>query len=268
MSIEAIVPFLINLLLALLTFGIGLLIANAVGTGVRRYGESKENLDNTIAAFFGSLTRYGILALTLVAVLDRFGVETTSLVALIGSAGLAIGLALQGTLSDLACGVMLIFFRPFKVGSFVIAGGQTGTVREIGLFATELTTPDNVQIILPNSKIWGSPITNFSAHPVRRVDLVFGVSYYTDLKVAEASIRAVIAGDERVKQEPAEPFVAVSELADCSVNFTVRVWCASADYANLKFALTRAVKERFDADGVEIPFPTRTMNGVLVTRSE
>ncbi|MEO1120075.1 MAG: mechanosensitive ion channel domain-containing protein [Pseudomonadota bacterium] len=246
---------------------VGYVFAGWAGSAVKSMGERNERVDNTLASFFGSIIRYAILAMVAIAVLDRFGVETTSLVALIGAAGLAIGLALQGTLSNLAAGVMLIMFRPFKVGDYVDAGGHSGTVKGIALFTTELATVDNVQIIMPNGAIWGSPIVNYSAHDDRRVDLVFGVSYDSDLKVAEQAINDVIAADQRVKDAPAAPFVAVTNLGDSSVDFTVRVWCDAADYWMLKFDLTRAVKEKFDATGVDIPFPTTTVMGVAASAS-
>lgn len=218
--------------------------------------ERSSRFDPTLMSFLGSLAKYAVLALALIVVLNRFGIQTTSLVALIGAAGLAIGLALQGTLANLAAGVMLVGFRPFKVGDYITAAGQSGTVSAITLFFTELTTPDNVQIIVPNGDIWASSITNFSYHEARRCDLVFGVSYESDLKTAEQVIRDCIAADPRTRSEP-EPFVKVTNLGDSSVDFTVRVWCDATDYWNLKFDLTRAVKEGFDAAGIDIPFPTR-----------
>jgi len=189
-------------------------------------------------------------------VLGRFGIQTTSLAALIGAAGLAVGLALQGTLSNVAAGVMLVAFRPFKVGDFIEAAGTSGTVRAVTLFTTELTSADNVLIIVPNGDIWSSAITNYSYFETRRCDLVFGVSYDTDLRKAEQAILKCIRADDRAHPAP-EPFVKVSNLGDSSVDFTVRVWCDAADYWGLKFDLTRAVKEAFDKAGIEIPFPTR-----------
>ena len=224
-----------------------------------RIAEKHEELDNTLFAFFASLARYTILAFAIVFILGRFGIQTTSLAALIGAAGLAIGLALQGTLSHLAAGVMLIAFRPMKIGDFIEAGGQSGTVKDITLFTTELATLDNVQITVPNGDIWSSAIKNYSVYPTRRADMLFGVSYDSDLKMAESTILAAIAADDRVHPEP-EPFVKVTNLGDSSVDFTVRVWCDAGDFFNLKADLTRDVKERFDAAGIDIPFPTRTIH--------
>ena len=221
-------------------------------------GTRHDELDVTLMRFAGSLARYAILAFAGIFVLSRFGIETTSLAALVGATGLAIGLALQGTLSNVAAGVMLIGFRPFKVGDCVQAGGHSGTVSAITLFTTELTTPDNVQIILPNGDVFGAPITNFSYHDTRRVDMVFGVSYASDLKKAEETILACIKADDRILPDP-EPFVKVTNLGGSSVDFTVRVWCAAPEYWNLKFDMTRAVKEAMDTNGIDIPFPTQTV---------
>lgn len=262
MDASVIADYALNVAIAAIILIAGYIFAGWAGAAVKGVGQRNERVDNTLAAFFGSLVRYALLTIVAIAVLDRFGVETTSLVALIGAAGLAIGLALQGTLSNLAAGVMLILFRPFKLGDYVEAGGHAGTVKEISLFTTELATVDNVQIIMPNGAIWGAPIINFSAHDDRRVDLVFGVSYDSDLKVAEQAIRDVVSEDLRIKDAPAEPFVAVTNLGDSSVDFTVRVWCDAGDYWALKFHLTRAVKEKFDTVGVDIPFPTTTVMGV------
>ncbi|WP_212523777.1 mechanosensitive ion channel domain-containing protein [Actibacterium sp. MT2.3-13A] len=221
-------------------------------------GEKNPRLDVTLMRFAGSVASYLIMAVAAIFILGRFGIETTSLAALLGAAGLAIGLALQGTLSNVAAGVMLIGFRPFKVGDYITAAGQSGTVSAVTLFTTELTTPDNVQIIVPNGDIFSSAITNYSYHKTRRCDLVFGVSYDSDLKTAETIIRDCIKADPRAHATP-EPFVKVSNLGDSSVDFTVRVWCDSGDFWGLKFDLTRAVKEGFDTGGIEIPFPTQTV---------
>jgi len=217
-----------------------------------------EKLDVTLMRFAGSVVSYLILAVAVIFILGRFGIETTSLAALLGAAGLAVGLALQGTLSNVAAGVLLIGFRPFKVGDYITAAGQSGTVSAVTLFTTELTTPDNVQIIVPNSDIFSSAITNYSYHKTRRCDLTFGVSYDSDLKKAETIIRDSIKADARAHGDP-EPFVKVSNLGDSSVDFTVRVWCDASDYWGMKFDLTRAVKEGFDAGGIEIPYPTQTV---------
>ena len=220
----------------------------------RRY----RRLDATLFSFLGNILRYVILAFTALFVLNTFGIQTTSIVAVIGAAGLAIGLALQGTLSNVAAGVMIILFRPFKNGDFVEVAGEMGTVQEISLNFTELSSLGNVQVIIPNSQIWGNVITNYSAYDTRRAEWVFGVSYDTDLKKAEGIIRQTIMSDPRSMTEP-EPFIQVNNLGDFSVDFLVRVWCASGDYFQYQADMKRAVKEALDSGGIDIPFPTRTM---------
>lgn len=243
---------------ALIIFLIALWLSALVRNLIIKTATKYPQLDETLFSFLASLARYAILAVAFVLILSRFGVETTSLAAIIGAAGLAVGLALQGTLSNLAAGVMLLFFRPIKIGDYVEAAGHAGTVKGIALFATEMATLDNVQIIIPNSEIWSSSIKNYSHYQTRRVDLVIGVSYDADLKAAEQAILAQITADPRSHKDP-EPFVKVGTLGDSSVDFIVRVWCSSADYFNLKCDLTRAIKEAFDAKGIGIPFPTRTI---------
>jgi small conductance mechanosensitive channel len=251
--------YALNILVAIAILVAGFWGSGRVGAMIRRIGMRYPQLDVTLFNFLGSLARWSIVAVTGIVVLGQFGVKTTSLIALIGAAGLAVGLALQGTLSNLAAGVMLLLFRPFKVGDYVTAGGHSGTVEEISLFTTSLVSADNVLTIVPNGDIWASAVTNFSAKPTRRVDLVFGVSYASDLQMAEKVLRDVIGEDARVLNTPAEPFVAVTNLGASSVDFTIRAWCASSDYWALRFHLLRTVKERFDASGVEIPFPTTTI---------
>ncbi len=247
-----------NLIFAGAILIVGFLLAGWAKRFITEKAFDHEELDDTLFTFVGSIARYAIIAFTIIMVLARFGVQTTSLIAVIGAAGLAIGLALQGTLSNVAAGVMLMMFRPFKMGQFIEAAGHAGTVKEVNLFTTELATLDNVQIIIPNGAIWSGSIINYSHHDTRRVDLVFGVSYGSDLKVAEAALKAVIDEDDRVLDEP-QPFLMVTELGPSSVDFTLRVWCDSADYAPLKFDLTRRAKEALDDAGVDIPFPTTTV---------
>ena len=218
-------------------------------------------IDETLTIFFGSLARYAIIVFTVLAVLDQFGVQTTSFIAVLGALGLAIGLSLQGTLSHIAAGVMLLIFRPFKVGQFIDAGGHAGTVKAITLFTTELDTPDNVRIIVPNGAIWGSAVTNFSHNPTRRVDFVFSIGYGDDIGRAMSVIGACVAADERAFKDP-EPQIVVGNLGDSSVDIIARVWCNASDYWGLKFDLTRAVKEAFDREGIEIPFPQQVIHRV------
>ena len=245
-------------ILAALILAVGWLAAGWVKRVIVEQGLRYETLDDTLFSFLGALARYAIIAATIVAVLAQFGVETTSLIAVIGAAGLAIGLALQGALSNVAAGVMLMIFRPFSIGQFIEAGGHAGTVKEVGLFSTELATPDNVQIIVPNSTIWSGAIKNFSHHDTRRVDLVFGVAYDSDLEAAEEALRGLIRDDVRIHEEPA-PFLKITNLGDSSVDFTMRVWVDAADYWAVAHDLTGGAKEALDDAGVDIPFPTTTV---------
>ena len=212
------------------------------------------NVDATLRPFLSSLIYYTALAVVLIAVLGLFGIETTSFVAVLATAGLAVGLAPQGTLSSFSSGVMLLLFRPFKVGNVVDVAGVRGAVVEIGIFTTVLKTPDNVQIIVPNSAIYGSTITNLSAYDTRRNDFVIGVSYDDDLGTVESVLRKVVESDPRVLKDP-ETQIAVSELADSSVNFVVRPWCAAEDYWPLRFDLMRRFKEELEGAGCSIPYP-------------
>ena len=230
-------------------------ISGSVGRGLGRVSK----MDETLRRFAVSAVRYLILVITVIAMLSQFGVEMASLLVVLSTAGLAIGLALQGTLSNVAAGVMLLLFRPFKIGDYVDVGGHAGTVKAITLFVTEMATPDNVHIVVPNGQVWGSSVVNFSQHPTRRVDIAVGIGYEDDINKAFAEVLEVINADSRHLAEPA-PMVAVSGLGDNSVDLTVRVWCQAADYWGLKFDLTKAIKERFDAAGINIPYPQRTVH--------
>jgi small conductance mechanosensitive channel len=243
---------------ALLILILGFWIAGRARAFTIKALDKPLNSDEMLKGFFGSIVRYLVIIATILAVLGQFGVETTSLIAVLGAASLAIGLALQGTLSNVAAGVMLLVFRPFRVGQFVELNGMSGTVKDLTLFTTELATGDNVQIILPNSSVWGSPLKNYSAHATRRVDMVYGIAYDADIDKAMSIIHAAIAADDRCHKAP-EPLVVVGNLGDSSVDLTTRVWCAAADYWGVKFDLTKKIKETFDAEGVDIPFPTRTV---------
>jgi small conductance mechanosensitive channel len=244
----------IDILGAIIILIVGWIIAAWAQRTVVKALERTRKVDITLRLFFASLARYFILAFTVLAVLAQFGIQTASLIAVFGAAGLAIGFALQGTLSDLAAGVMLLLFRPFKVGDYVEVGGLSGTVESVTLFATELCTPDNVQVLSPNSKIWGAAVKNFSHHSTRRVDFTIGIGYGEDIDTAMKELKNAANEDARVLQDPA-PMAAVSELADSSVNLTVRVWCQASFYWPLKFDLNKAFKERLDRAGIEIPFP-------------
>lgn len=236
----------------------GFIVAGWVRRRITRLGQSNRHLDETLFDFLGNLSRYAILGFALLFVLNTFGIQTTSIVAVIGAAGLAIGLALQGTLSNVAAGVMIVLFRPFKLGDFVEVAGQSGTVKSISLNFTEVSSVGNVQVIIPNAKIWGDIITNFSAYDTRRAEWTFGVSYGANLKTAEEAIRKTIMADPRAMDTPA-PFIQVNNLGDFSVDFLVRVWCKSGDYFQFQADMKRAVKEALDDAKIEIPFPTNTV---------
>jgi small conductance mechanosensitive channel len=256
---QSLTEYGLDVVAAIVILLVGIWAAGRVESVIRKSLSRSSRIDAMLVSFFANAGRYLVLVLVGVAVLNRFGIETTSLIAVLGAAGLAIGLALQGTLSNVAAGVMLLIFRPFKVGDFVEGGGHAGTVKSLNLFFTELATPDNIKIIMPNSDIWGTSLRNFSAHPERRVDFLIGVSYDTDLDQAMAALNDVIAAEPRVKKTP-EPMVAVSELGDSSVNFVVRVWTQNADYFPVRFDMTKAIKEKLDAEKISIPFPTQTLH--------
>ena len=219
----------------------------------------KREVDPTLVGFFASLIHGALVIFIVIAAIGKLGVQTTSFVAVIGAAGLAVGLALQGSLSNFAAGVLLILFKPFKAGDFVKAGGEAGVIVEVGILTTEIKTPDNIQIIMPNSSIMGGSITNVSAHPTRRVDMTVGVGYGDDLNKAKKIMEDLLAADERVLKDPAVT-IAVANLGDSSVDFVVRPWVKSADYWAVKFDFTKAVKEKFDAEGISIPFPQRDIH--------
>lgn len=239
-----------------------LLAAFFIGAWIRRkivkIALEREELDDTLFTFLGNFVRYAVLILAFVIVLNTFGVQTTSIIAAIGAAGLAIGLALQGTLSNVAAGVMIIVFRPIKLDDFVSVAGVSGTVKDITLNTTELASLDNVQIIIPNAQVWGSVISNYSVYETRRAEWTFGVSYGANLAIAEQVIRDTILSDPRALKDP-EPFCQVNNLGDSSVDFLVRVWCASSDKFSFEADMKRQVKEALDTAGIEIPFPTQTL---------
>ncbi|UOA30637.1 Small-conductance mechanosensitive channel [Sulfitobacter sp. DSM 110093] len=237
---------------------LGWVISSWLQHRVENLGKRNKHLDEMLFEFLASIVRYVVLGFTVLFVLNTFGVKTTSVVAVIGAAGLAIGLALQGTLSNVAAGVMLILFRPIKIGDFVVIAGEMGTVKQINLNYTVLADLSNVQVIVPNSEVWGNVITNYSVNPTRRAEWTFGVGYGANLKTAEEIIRSTITADARAHADP-EPFVQVSNLGDSSVDFLVRVWCSADDYFAFKADMTREVKEALDEGGVDIPFPTRTI---------
>lgn len=215
---------------------------------------AKAKMEEILINFISSIVSAVLTLFIIVAALDRLGVDTTSLIALMGAAGLAVGLALQGSLQNFAAGVMLIIFRPFKAGDYVDAGGTSGTVETIKIFNTVLKTPDNREVIVPNGAIYGGTITNFSARATRRIDMVFGIGYGDDIRKAKEVIKAILESDERILKDP-EPLIAVGELGDNSVNFNVRPWVNSGDYWPVKFDLNERIKLAFDENGISIPYP-------------
>lgn len=240
---------------------VGFVVAGWVRKSVNRGLSKFRRVDETLRHFFSSLAYYAVIVFTIIAVLSQFGVETTSFIAVLGAAGLAVGLALQGTLSNVAAGVMLLLFRPFKTGDYIEGGGLAGTVKSISLFVTELATPDNVQIIVPNSQLWGSAIKNYSFHATRRVDISIGIAYEDEIEKALAAIIDEAKKDSRVLADPA-PMAAVTDLGESSVNFTLRVWCNAGDFWPLKFDLTKNLKNRMDAEDISIPYPQRSLHMV------
>ena len=248
-----VIPWGIKLVLALAIFYIGRLVVAGVVGFVRKLLHSR-GMDDILVGFLVAILRWVLLLFVVIAALSQLGINTNSLVALLGAAGLAIGLSLQGSLSNFAAGVMLIIFRPFTKGNFVEAGGATGIIETIGIFTTTMTTPDNKEVIVPNGAIISGNITNYSARPTRRVDMVFSVSYDDDLRKARQILEEIIAADERVLKEPA-PVIAVGALAESGINFLVRPWAKNEDYWQLMWDTTESVKHRFDEAGISIPFP-------------
>jgi len=227
--------------------------------GLTRRALGRTSVDPTLVPFVAGMVRLTLIALVAVAAVTTLGVSTASFVAVLGAAGLAIALAFQGTFSNFAAGIMLLTFRPFRVGDFVEVGGSSGTVKEVGIFSCVLATPDNVEIRVPNSGVFGQTIKNYSANDIRRIDLIMGVAYDDDLGVAVRTCMDVITADARVLGDPA-PVVAVHELADSSVNLVVRPWVGKDDYWSARWDLTRALKEGLEAAGCSIPFPQRDVH--------
>jgi small conductance mechanosensitive channel len=239
-----------------------LVIGRWIAAGIRRFIQAlmtRSKVDHTLVAFVGNLTYFAVLAFVVLAALNQLGIQTASFIAVIGAAGLAVGLALQGSLANFAAGVLLILFRPFKVGDVIEGAGVTGVVEEISIFTTQLKTADNKTVIVPNAKISGDNIVNWTAKGTRRVDMMFGIGYGDDIDRARAIISGVLDEDSRVLKDP--PYlVAVSELGDSSVNLAVRPWARCEDYWGVYFDTVEKVKKRFDKEGVSIPFPQRDIH--------
>ena len=247
------IPWAINITLALAIFIIGKMIAKGIVALTTKLLE-KAKMDAILINFVTSILSSVFLLIVVIASLDQLGVDTTSLIAMLGAAGIAVGLALQSSLQNFASGVMLIIFRPFKDGDFIEAGGTKGSVEHINIFNTMIKTPDNRKVIVPNGAIYGGTIVNYSAKSTRRIDMVFGIGYGDDIKKAKDLLMSILQADERILKDP-EPLVAVGELADSSVNFNVRPWVQSADYWGVYFDLNEKIKLSFDENNISIPFP-------------
>ena len=260
---ETIMPFIIeyglDLVGAILILFIGWIVANWIQRRIRKAGRKSEKLDETLTTIFAKTAKVVVMVVVIIAVLQQFGVQTASLLAVVGAAGLAIGLAWQGTLSDIAAGIMILIMRPFKIGDAVEVAGTSGVVDEIGLVLTKMHTFDNIAMYIPNSDIWGTKIMNYAKNDTRRVDMVFGFGYDDDMDKAMQIAREILDADERVLKDP-EPQIAVSELGDSSVNIIVRPWTTKENYWNLKFDITKRIKERFDEEGLSIPYPQRDVH--------
>ncbi len=251
---DAILEYATNIILALVIFFIGKWIVAEATNLVVKFLRKSSKLDETLVIFFKNIIYYALLIVVILTALEQVGVQTTSFIAILGAAGLAIGLALKDSLSNFASGVMIVFFKPFKIGDFVTAGGISGVVTEIHLFNTEFKTGDNQKILVPNASITSGSITNVNAHDKRRVDLVIGVSYEDNIKKVKELLTSIVASHEKILQEEANK-IAVSELADSSVNFIVRAWVNTPDYWDVRFDLIESIKTKFDEANITIPYP-------------
>lgn len=250
--------FGINLLTAIVIFYVGRLGVRLITRGIHQVMVSQD-VDKTLVSFVTNLISMILLVIVVIAAVGALGVQTTSFIAILGAAGLAVGLALQGSLSNFASGVLIIIFRPYKVGDWIEGAGISGAVEDVQILTTVLKTGDNKQIIVPNSQIMGGIITNYSAKDTRRIDMVVGVSYSDDLDKVRKTLDELVAAEDRILDDPAHT-IAVSELADSSVNFVVRPWVKTSDYWGVKFDLTEAIKKRFDQDGISFPFPQQDVH--------
>jgi small conductance mechanosensitive channel len=243
---------------------IGFFVVRALGRAVNKALANSDRIEPTVAKFLGNVVKYALWVILGVTVLTQFGVQTTTIIAALGGLALAVGLALQGTLSNVAAGVMILLQRPFRVGEYITCGTVAGTVEGIGLFTTEIIQLDGLYVMVPNNELWNKPVVNFTRMPTRRFELVIGIGYSDSIERARAELLALAAADERVLAEPA-PVVFVAALADSSVNVGLRVWCATPDYLRVSWDLTEAAKNRFDDVGISIPFPQREVRTVAVS---
>ena len=260
---ESLMPLVIeygmDILGAVIVLILGWAAAGWFSSKARRAAERSGKIDDTLTPLISKVVRFLVLIITVLAVLNQFGVQTASVIAILSAAGLAIGLALQGTLTNIASGIVILILRPFQVGDVVDIGGTKGVVDEVGLFTTNMHTFNNVAITMPNSKVWGNTITNFTTNDTRRIDLVIGIGYDDSMDKAIDLLEEIVKADERVLPEP-EPMIKVSNLGASSVDIVVRPWVKSTDYIQTQFDLTKRIKERFDEEGVSFPFPQRDVH--------
>jgi len=250
--------FGLKVLAAVVVFVVGKWLARRISNLLQR-GMERADTDPTLVGFVRNIAYFGLLTMVVIAAVGQLGVQTTSFIAVLGAAGLAVGLALQGSLANFAAGVLMIIFRPFKAGDYIEAAGTAGSVEEIQLFTTKLKTPDNRTVIIPNAQVTAGTITNYSARDTRRLDMVFGVGYGDDLDHVKRVINEVLAEEPRLLKDP-EPVVAVVNLGESSVDFAVRPWVKSADYWGVFFDMQEKMKKRFDQEGISIPFPQRDLH--------
>jgi len=256
--VEMVSVYGLKIISALVIFVIGKWIAGLIRKALKK-GMEKSNVEPVLVGFLGNIAYYGLMVAVVIAAISQIGVQTTSFVAVVGAAGLAVGLALQGSLSNFASGVLIILFRPFKAGDFVVINSESGVIEEIGILVTIMKTPDNKRVIVPNSEIMNNSIVNYSANPTRRVDLVFGIGYSDDIDKAKAILERVVSENELCLKDPAPTF-AVGELGDSSVNLLCRPWVNTADYWGVYWSLQENVKKEFDKEGISIPFPQRDVH--------
>ena len=257
------VEYGVQAVLAILIFYVGRMIARMVTNAIRKLMQKQET-DKILESFVSNMAYWLMMTFVIIAAINQLGIQTTSLIAVMGAAGLAVGLALQGSLSNFAAGVLIVMFRPYRVGDYVEAAGVAGSVEQVQILSTVLKTPDNKKIIIPNSSIMSSIITNYSANDTRRVDLVFGVGYSDDLDKVRSILEEITGADDRIMKDPA-CVIQVHELADSSVNFVCRPWVSTADYWAVYWDLTEKVKKRFDQEGISIPFPQQDVHIHQVT---
>lgn len=262
MGIEIVVTYIPQLLSALFILIIGIWVIKFLIKGFEK-ASSKSRMDPSLNKFLGSLIGLSLKLLLIVTVISMLGVETTSFIAVLGAAGLAIGFALQGSLSNFAGGVLVLIFKPFKVGDFIEGAGHAGTVHSIEVLATTLKTPDNKTIIIPNGQLSGGSVINYSTEPTRRVDFVFSISYGDDMKKAKSIVEEIVKSEERILKDP-EPFIVIGKLADSSVDIITRVWVNTPDYWDVYFHITETIKEAFDAENISIPFPQMDIHSYKV----